>query len=128
MLKYHMESNKHPSKLFVEVTTGCNLQCGMCVKQNGMGGISEGIMSTETFERLAPAFPHLDSLVLNGIGEPLLHPHLEMIISRARSLLPENAWVGFQSNGMALSDDRAASLVDAGLDRICISLDAVSDD
>ncbi len=123
-----MASNKHPSKLFVEVTTCCNLQCGMCVKQNGMGGIPEGIMSTETFERLAPAFPHLDSLVLNGIGEPLLHPDLEMFISRARSLLPENAWVGFQSNGMAMTDGRAASLVDAGLDRICISLDTVSDD
>ena len=26
-------------------------------KQNGMGGIAEGSMSPETFERLAPAFP-----------------------------------------------------------------------
>ena len=100
----------------------------MCVKQNGTGGIPEGTMSPETFERLAPAFPHLESLVLNGIGEPLLHPHLETFISRARALLPESAWVGFQSNGMLLTDERAASLVDAGLDRICISLDTVSDD
>jgi putative metalloenzyme radical SAM/SPASM domain maturase len=123
-----MAPSKHPAKLFVEVTTLCNLQCGMCVKQNGTGGIPEGSMSLETFERLVPAFPHLESLVLNGIGEPLLHPQLETFISRARSLLPENAWVGFQSNGMLLTDDRAASLVDAGLDRICISLDTVSDD
>jgi len=123
-----MASRDHPSKLFVEVTTRCNLQCGMCVKQNGNGGIPDGSMSMETFERLAQSFPHLDSLVLNGIGEPLLHPHLEDFISRARSLLPEKAWVGFQSNGMALTDKRAASLVDAGLDRICISLDTISDD
>ncbi len=119
---------KYPAKLFVEVTTLCNLQCGMCVKQNGTGGIPEGTMSRETFERLAPAFPHLESLVLNGIGEPLLHPHLETFISRARALLPESARVGFQSNGMLLTDERAASLVDAGLGRICISLDTVSDD
>jgi putative metalloenzyme radical SAM/SPASM domain maturase len=123
-----MASNEHPAKLFVEVTTRCNLQCGMCVKQNGTGGIPEGDMSPETFERLAPAFPHLDTLVLNGIGEPLLQPHLEDFISRARALLPERASVGFQSNGMALTDERAASLIDAGLDRICISLDTVSDD
>jgi putative metalloenzyme radical SAM/SPASM domain maturase len=122
-----MAPNKHPSKLFVEVTTFCNLRCGMCVKQNGMGGIPAGHISPETFERLTPALQHLDSLVLNGIGEPLLHPQLEMFISRARSLLPENAWIGFQSNGMELTDGRAASLVDAGLDRICISLDTVSD-
>src|SRR5512143_2025172 len=123
-----MAQNEHPSKLFVEVTTRCNLQCGMCVKQNGTGGIPEGNMSPETFERLAPAFPHLESLVLNGIGESLLHPELETFISRARALLPESAWLGFQSNGMLLTEERAASLVDAGLDRICISLDTVSDD
>jgi putative metalloenzyme radical SAM/SPASM domain maturase len=123
-----MASNEHPSKLFVEVTTLCNLQCGMCVKQNGMGGIPEGTMSPETFERLTPVFPHLDTLVLNGIGEPLLHPRLETFIARARALLPEAASIGFQTNGMALTDEHAASLVAAGLDRICISLDTVSDD
>jgi len=123
-----MASNEYPSKLFVEVTTRCNLQCGMCVKQNGMGGIPEGTMSPGTFERLAPVFPYLDTLVLNGIGEPLLHPQLETFIERARTLLPDHAVVGFQSNGMALTDERAASLIDAGLDRICISLDTTSDD
>ncbi|HXY55519.1 MAG TPA: radical SAM/SPASM family putative metalloenzyme maturase [Nitrospirota bacterium] len=122
-----MASREYPSKLFVEVTTLCNLQCGMCVKQSGIGGIPEGMMSPETFERLSPVFPHLDSLVLNGIGEPLLHPHLETFIARARSLLQEQAVVGFQSNGMMLNDQRAASLVGAGLDRICLSLDTVSD-
>jgi putative metalloenzyme radical SAM/SPASM domain maturase len=123
-----MAGRAHPSRLFVELTTRCNLQCGMCVKQNGTGGIAEGTMTTETFESLAPAFPHLDSLVLNGIGESLLHPQLESFISRARSLLPGHAWIGFQSNGMALTEQRAASLVDAGLDRICLSLDTVSHD
>ena len=123
-----MAIREHPSKLFVELTTRCNLQCGMCVKQNGTGGITEGSMSLETFESLAPAFPYLDSLVLNGIGESLLHPQLETFIGRARALLPEHAWIGFQSNGMALTEQRAASLADAGLDRICLSLDTVSPD
>ena len=123
-----MAVNEYPAKLFVEVTTRCNLQCGMCVKQNGIGGITEGTMSPGTFERLVPVFPRLDTLVLNGIGEPLLHPLLETFIARARAVLPETASIGFQSNGMALTDERAASLVDAGLDRICLSLDTVSDD
>lgn len=122
-----MTANEYPSRLFVEVTTLCNLKCDMCVKQNGIGGIPEGSMSPDTFEALTPSFPHLDSLVLNGIGEPLLHPQLEAFITKARSLLPKHAWIGFQSNGMALSDQRAVSLVDAGLNRICLSLDTVSD-
>lgn len=123
----HLYKN-HPSKLFVEVSTRCNLKCSMCVKQNGDGGIMEGSMSQETFKALEPAFPYLNALILNGIGEPLLHPHLEEFIQRAKKLLPEGAWVGFQTNGMLLNDTRAASLLDAGLDRICLSLDSVSHD
>ncbi|MDA8242488.1 MAG: radical SAM/SPASM family putative metalloenzyme maturase [Nitrospiraceae bacterium] len=116
----------YPSRLFVEVTTKCNLRCGMCVRQNNGGAIREGSMTSGTFEALAPAFRHLDALVLNGIGESLLHPQLEAFIRRAKARMPEGAWVGFQTNGMLLNGSRAASLVDAGLDRICLSLDSVS--
>ncbi|WP_461394963.1 radical SAM/SPASM family putative metalloenzyme maturase, partial [Deferrisoma sp.] len=35
-------------------------------------------------------------------------------------------WIGFQSNGLLLDGARARSLVEAGLGRICLSLDAVS--
>lgn len=116
----------HPSKLFVEVTTHCNLGCAMCVKQTTHHGVTEGVMAAETFSSLSPAFPHLETLILNGTGEPLLHPHLESFIRKARELMPATGWVGFQSNGLLLNEGRAASLVEAGLDRICISLDAAS--
>jgi putative metalloenzyme radical SAM/SPASM domain maturase len=100
----------------------------MCVKQSGEGVVAEGSMSPAVFGALAPAFPHLEALVLNGVGESLLHPHLEAFIRQARGLLPEEAWVGFQTNGLLLDERRAASLVEAGLDRVCLSLDAVSHD
>ncbi len=115
-----------PSKLFVEVTTKCNLKCGMCVRQNSDGGIREGSMSAGIFDALAPAFPYLEALILNGIGESLLHPQLEALIRRAKTHMPAGSWVGFQTNGMLLNGSRAKSLVDAGLDRICLSMDAVS--
>ncbi len=117
----------YPSKLFVEVTTKCNLSCQMCVKQNDEG-IPEGELSLETFEALEPALPHIESLVLNGIGEPLTHPLIEQFIKRAKALMPKGSWVGFQTNGMLLDDARAKTLVSAGLDRICISLDSISED
>jgi putative metalloenzyme radical SAM/SPASM domain maturase len=120
------QKRRHPSRLFVEVTTKCNLTCGMCVRQNDDGGIREGSMSADTFDALVPAFPHLEALILNGIGESLLHPSLEAFIERAKSCMPEDSWVGFQTNGMLLSGPRAVSLVKAGLDRICLSLDAAS--
>jgi putative metalloenzyme radical SAM/SPASM domain maturase len=78
------------------------------------------------FRALAPAFPGLDAFILNGVGEPLLHPQLEEMIRAARERMPTEGWVGFQSNGLLLTDARAVSLASAGLDRICFSIDGVS--
>jgi len=116
----------HPSKLFVESTTHCNLGCFMCVKQAAGCGMTEGEMSAEAFAALEPAFPHLEALVLNGVGEPLLNPGLEGFIRLARRSMPASGWIGFQSNGLLLTDARARSLVEAGLDKICLSVDGAS--
>ena len=118
----------HPSKLFVEVTTRCNLRCSMCVKEAHGQHIAEGDLSRVIFARLTPALPQLDTLILNGIGEPLLHPQLERFIADAKRVMPASGQVGFQSNGQLLDRKRAFSLAGAGIDRICISADAVSAD
>lgn len=119
---------EYPSRLFVETTTRCNLRCGMCMKQTRGNGIVEGDLHPDTFARLTPALPHCQALILNGIGEPLLHRGLETFIRQARGLMPAEGWIGFQSNGLLMNESRALSLVEAGLDRICLSLDAVSPD
>jgi putative metalloenzyme radical SAM/SPASM domain maturase len=117
---------EYPSRLFVETTTRCNLGCVMCLKQARDNGLAEGDLSWDTFVALEPAFSSLEALVLNGIGEPLLHRGLEEFILRAKRLMPESGWVGFQSNGLLLDAGRAQTLVEAGLDRFCISLDSSS--
>ncbi len=115
-----------PSKLFVETTTRCNLRCRMCVKESWDRNSMEGDMADETFHALKPAFPHVEALILNGVGEPLLDSRQEDFIRAAKALMPAGSWVGFQSNGMLLDERRAVSLLDAGLDRICISADALN--
>ncbi len=115
----------YPSRLFVETTTYCNMKCQMCVKQSMGAGLVEGDMSVETFQAIEPALPRAEAMILNGIGEPLLHPYLEAFIQRGKMLMPPGSWVGFQSNGLLLDETRASSLIRAGLDRICLSLDAI---
>jgi putative metalloenzyme radical SAM/SPASM domain maturase len=115
-----------PTKLFVETTTRCNLNCVMCVKQNRGSEIGDGDFSPELFARLETTFPRIEALILNGIGEPLLNPHLESFIRRAKKLMPSTGWIGFQSNGVLMTHLRAVSLIDAGLDRVCISIDAIA--
>ena len=116
---------KYPSKLFVETTTHCNLRCPMCVKQSQDSQVVDGDLSQELFAALEPAFPNLESLVLNGIGEPLMHPHLLEWVARARQGMPGSGWIGFQSNGLLLDRQIAQGLAAAGLDRICSSVDGV---
>lgn len=119
-------SRDFPTKLFVETTTRCNLNCFMCVKQNRGSEVSEGDFSPALFARLESALSHVETLILNGIGEPLLNPHLETFIRRAKNVMPSSGWIGFQSNGLLMSQQRALSLVDAGLDKVCISIDAIA--
>ncbi len=120
----HKALRRQPSKLFVETTSRCNLGCFMCVKQTEGGCIAEGDLSDAHFAALEPAFPTLEALILNGVGEPLLHPRLEAFIRRAKALMPAASWVGFQSNGLLLTPERALALAEAGLDKICLSVDA----
>jgi putative metalloenzyme radical SAM/SPASM domain maturase len=116
----------YPSKLFVETTSRCNLSCVMCMKQNADGSKTrDGDLESTTFLALEGALPNLDALVLNGVGEPLLNTRLEQFITRAKKLMPGGSWIGFQSNGILLTNLRAISLLDAGVDRICLSMDGV---
>jgi putative metalloenzyme radical SAM/SPASM domain maturase len=122
----HPALRPYPSKLFVETTSRCNLSCAMCVKQTDTAHCSEGDLSADLFNRLEPVFPHLEALILNGVGEPLLHSELENFVARARQGMPAASWIGFQSNGLLLTDERALALATAGLDRICLSVDSIS--
>ena len=113
----------HPRKLYIEVTTRCNMRCGMCVKQAPGSDISDSHLEMSLFHRLTGVFPSLEALVLNGIGEPLLHPGLDEMIGVARKNMAADAWVGFQTNGVLLDRERTERLLDAGLGRLCISVD-----
>ena len=115
----------YPSRLIVETTSRCNLQCAMCVKQSSGAASADGDLAIDTFKALIPAFHNLESLVLNGVGDPLLHPLLETFIRVAREAMPTAGSIGFQTNGLLLNRRRALSLLDAGLDRMSISVDAL---
>ncbi len=119
---------EHPSRLFLEPTTQCNLGCTMCVKQSTGACLPEGRMDQRTFQAVLPALPGLEALVLSGIGEPLLHPRLEEFITRAKTEMRPASWVGVQSNGSLLDRRRALSLAAAGLDCLCLSVDALDPD
>jgi putative metalloenzyme radical SAM/SPASM domain maturase len=98
----------------------------MCVKHTAGSGMTEGDFDMRMFEGIKQALPYVQNLILSGIGEPLLYPHLERIIREARTLMPESGSIAFQSNAMLMNKEKSEKLINAGLDKICISLDSVN--
>lgn len=115
-----------PSKMQIEVTTRCNMNCAMCVKYAPESKIAEQDLSLESFKKIGLAFGHCETLILNGIGEPLLHPELAEMAAFARSRMPEHGSIGFQTNGLLFTEKRADQLVSAGVDTFCISVDSLT--
>jgi len=62
----------------------------MCAKQAGGARSSSGNLNPSLFAALKTVFPYAESLVLNGIGEPLLHPRLENFIKTAKASMPSS--------------------------------------
>lgn len=121
------EINPPPKKIYVELTTRCNLQCQMCVKYAAGSCIPEGDMPLDVFKKILPSLADVDTLILNGIGESLLHPDLHEIVALARKHMPAGSTIGLQSNGLLLSQENARGLVNAGLTTICLSVDGFTD-
>ncbi len=117
----------YPEKIYVELTTRCNLHCRMCVKYAAGSCIVEEDLPFEVFKNLRPSLALAKTLILNGIGEPLLHPDLEKIIHFAREHMPPGATIGFQSNGILLDEAKCLQLIATGLSTVCLSLDSLAD-
>lgn len=123
----HIETDRFPEKIYVEITTRCNLHCRMCVKYAAGSTIVDEDMPLTVFENLTPALIRAKSLILNGIGEPLLHPDLAEIIRLARASMPPDATIGFQTNGFLMDEEKSLELVAAGLNTVCLSLDSLEE-
>lgn len=116
---------EYPDRVSVEITTKCNLHCEICPKQSPNYHQPEHDMEFETFEQLKTVFPYVKSLVLNGIGEPLLHPEIDKFIALASAYMPKDSFIGFQTNGALLTDEKLKELIKAGLHKICVSIDSL---
>src|SRR4051812_18921832 len=110
-----------PQHLQVEVSGACNLRCRMClVRYAPPIGRGEGALAYEDFLALVDSVPGLRRLTLQGLGEPLLSPHLLDMIRHAAA---RGIHVGFNTNGVLLSRAVARALVAAGAGDLHLSLD-----
>ena len=113
-----------PPVVRIETTNACNARCQICPHRRM--GRPVGQMSAESYEKivLECARHQCRQLHLHNFGEPLLDKTLERKIAFAkRHGIPK---VKIFSNGSLLRLNRAASLIESGLDEIKISFDGAT--
>ena len=114
------------SKLYIEPTTECPLECRTCVRRAWQDPCSR--IDMETYRRLLAetrALPHLKRMVFGGIGEPTCHPDLVEMIALARE---RGLAVTLSTNGQLLNGRLSAELIRVGVDRLVVSLDGADPD
>lgn len=117
--------SQYPLHVDIEVTNRCNLKCTMCVKSSEKEQGNQGDIDFSLACSILEAIKgKVYSVKFNWRGEPLLYGKLPQLIAYAKSLgIPE---VQLNSNGLLLNKKLSRNLIEAGLDRIIISIDGHS--
>ncbi len=109
------------NRLYVEPTSRCNLSCRTCVRNTWDEPL--GDMDMDVFRRLAGqlrGFPHLESVMFGGFGEPTAHPGLPDMV---RSVKAAGLRAEVTTNGTRLDDALIDGFLAERLDTLWISLD-----
>ena len=114
----------HLSKVYIEPTNRCNLECRTCIRNTWDEPLGE--MSSATFGRIVEglrSFSPPPTVFFGGIGEPLSHPHMVEMVGQAKAL---GSSVELITNGTLLTKDLSKQLIEAGLDFLWVSLDGAT--
>jgi cyclic pyranopterin phosphate synthase len=113
--------------LRISVTDRCNLRCSYCMPAEAVFRRREDLLDYEEIARVAAVAAGLGirTIRLTG-GEPLVRRDLDRLV-RLLVALPGIEEVAITTNGLLLAD-QAQALAAAGLARLNVSLDALSDD
>ncbi|MEM7255002.1 MAG: GTP 3',8-cyclase MoaA [Pseudomonadota bacterium] len=119
--------------LRISVTDRCNFRCVYCMPKEIFKGNypflgRRDLLSFEEITRLARLFAHrgVTKLRLTG-GEPLVRRDLPKLIELLAGVEGIED-ISLTTNGSLLNDERARTLTDAGLRRLTVSLDGITDD
>ncbi len=109
-------------KLYIEPTSNCNLQCEMCFRHTWFGE-KFCDLDFDLFMKVLETMPHETRTVFfGGMGEPLFH---HKIIDMVAKCSQRNLNVELLTNGTLLNEDFSKDLMDAGLNKLWVSMDTL---
>jgi radical SAM protein with 4Fe4S-binding SPASM domain len=119
----NLKINLNPAQIDIELNSNCNHHCAFCIH-----GITKRKMSSLTFDQFIFVIEQAikfgtRSLKLNYLNEPLLVKDLERYIEFAKEKGMIN--ISLSTNAVLLTPSRSKSLIESGLTKIFVSIDAV---
>lgn len=118
------EPSDFPLQIDFELTSSCNMACSFCT--HGHESVPRRVLSFADFARVIDEgrMHGLCSIKLNYINEPLLTRDLSQYVRYARQNGVLNVY--FATNGTLLDAETAGGLIDAGVSKVMVSLDATT--
>lgn len=110
----------HLGVLQVEPTDQCNLACAMCAphaeRWETVHGVPKGRLDPAFFRRVLDGLVaedcRFDHVILQWLGDPLLHPALEDLVADAGAALRGRVgYLRFDTNGLLLGPERLERLL-----------------
>lgn len=114
-----------PTSANIELTNDCQLACTMCPRTADPH--PPQYLSVTNFDLILDRLREagIDRVVLQYLGEPTLHPEFLNCVTTAKKKI---GLVGFVTNGLRLTGELAARVLDLPVDRVSISLDGSDPD
>ena len=116
----------NPSRRFVsfnlEPTFRCNLECEMCPRFSSEDPHLD--MSMETYLRIRQDMIYAHTVDFTGWGEPMLHREIYRMVRLAKE---QGCVTSMTTNGTILNRRNSMALIEAGMDRLTISVDGMTE-
>ncbi len=118
----YMKNMKNQLRLiFWETTAGCNLECIHCRRLDVSKELAQDDLTTEeSFKFLDELTAFSNPILILSGGEPLFRPD---IFDIAKYGVKKGLKVALATNGTLVDEKKAKEIVDAGVERVSISID-----
>ena len=120
-----------PISVYIDPSNYCNFKCNFCF-QHFDKIRDKKLMDIDLFNKLADDLAEFEEPVkmihLHAFGEPLLNPKFADFIRILKSKLSDTTKIATTTNAVKLSAKNAEEIVDAGLNKIHISIYGLNDE